>query len=341
MTDLQSTLAILENQTGVVVPVFFSKGADLATSTGLLRDTVFGLCRELRDPARICLSVDGSPSAADACQALAKEFGVLAEIAPTNRGKLAAARNGASRLLQAVPDCQYLAVLDSDGDHFPNELLNHLRCGEKVKAEQTTDKVLVLGNRRSRHRPMGFLRGELEEMADRMLLDALIYHSTIKGKPLELQFTNTLDEYPDFHSGYKVFSRACAQDVFLSPPELAGCEEVTFYRHAVEAVMAVEALVRGATLATVNRRTFDEQAVSEFGRLDRSALTADMIIWPCRRLGVPGHFVRQWLRNHEHRIVLSTLVPDGRKELGTVRKFVLEAFEQDKESASLTKNLFV
>jgi len=128
-----------------------------------------------------------------------------------------------------------------------------------------------------------------------MLLDALHYTAVIQDKPLALQFTNTLDEFPDFHSGYKVFSRSCAQDVFLSEPKLAGCDELAYYRHACEAVPIVEALQQGATLCTVNRRTFDEQPMSSFARLDRGQLNADMIIWPCKRLGSQWVVKSCWL----------------------------------------------
>ena len=78
----------------------------------------------------------------------------------------------------------------------------------------------------------------------------------------------------------------------------------------------------------VSRRTYDEQPVSVFARLDRSQLAADMIIWPCKRLNVPGHFVAQWMTNHLPRLLLGTLVPQGRDELLAIRERVLMAFDQ-------------
>ena len=63
-------------------------------------------------------------------------------------------------------------------------------------------------------------------------------------------------------------------------------------------VMVVEALVRGATLASINRRTFDEQPVSAFANFNLTQLTANLILWPCKRLGIPAEFVRQWMDNH-------------------------------------------
>ena len=41
-----------------------------------------------------------------------------------------------------------------------------------------------------------------------------------------------------------------------------------------------------------------------------------MIIWPCKRLGVPGTFVRQWMENDLPALLLGTLVPEGRQDGG-------------------------
>ena len=86
--------------------------------------------------------------------------------------------------------------------------------------------------------------------------------------------------------------------------------------------MTVEAHLAGADLVLVNRTTLNEQPVSTFGRLDRGRLVADKIIWPCRRLGVPPHFLDQWLSNHMPRLLLPTLVPEGKRELVAIRELI-------------------
>ena len=73
------------------------------------------------------------------------------------------------------------------------------------------------------------------------------------------------------------------------------------------------------------------QPVSTFGRLDRAELTADMIIWPCKRLGVPAAFVRQWMENAGPKLLLSTLMPQGGAELSAVYERVLRAFGVEPE----------
>jgi hypothetical protein len=337
---VQTALAILAYETGVVIPTYFAADTDPAFGYALLSDTVHMFAREVADPQTICLSVDGPGPATAIAQRVAATYGTRLVCSEHNRGKLASVRNGVNDLLPN-PRLRYLAAVDQDGDHFANELLNFVRCAQHVAASSGSTQTLVLGNRLSRHRPLGFLRGEQEELADRLLLDALHYHAAVTGQPLVWQFANAMDDLPDFHSGYKLFSRATAQQVFAAEPNLAGCDERACYRHACEAVMTVEALLSGAILAVVNRRTYDEQPVSLFARLERSQLAADMIIWPCKRLQAPGHFVAQWLTNHLHRLLLGTLAPQGRDELLAIRDRVLAAYGLPAGGAEILRTQFV
>ena len=314
-------LDILRRRCAIVVPVYLPPGVDRDLGAALLRDNVLLCVAQLDDPARLCLSVDGPDNGVEPAEELRAEFGVSLHVGEDNGGKLAALRRGA-RAMAAV-DFDYLAAIDADGDHFANELLNFVRAAEFARAEAPADEVLVLGRRISRHRPMGFLRGELEELADRVLLDALAYHAARNDRPLRLEYATALEEFPDFHSGYKLFSRGAAEAVFLSPPRPLGAE-VAYYRHGVEAVMTVEALLGGALLVLANRTTLNEQPLSTFGRLDRARLVADKMVWPCLRLGVPVAFVDQWLKNHLPRLLLNSLAPQGKEELLQIRRLVLE-----------------
>ena len=325
--SVTTALHALEQATAVVIPVYFHSDSDPAFGYTLLAETVRLFVREAADPQAICLSVDGSAVGAAVAARVAATYGVRVVNGERNQGKLGAARQGAQAMLQEAR-WRYVAVVDQDGDHFANELLTLVRSAEHVMESVATDKVLVLGSRLSRHRPLGFLRGEQEELANRLLLDALVYHAAITDRPLRWQFANGLEDLPDFHSGYKLFTRTTAEAVFSGEAHLAGCSATVYYRHAVEAVMTVEALLADAVFATVSRRTYDEQPISIFASLNRAQLAADMIIWPCKRLGVPGHFVEQWLTNHLHRLVLGTFVPQGRTELLAIRDLVLQAFDR-------------
>ncbi|MEJ5311527.1 MAG: hypothetical protein WHX52_17345 [Anaerolineae bacterium] len=337
--SFHDTLARLRHNTGVVIPVYLPHGAE-SPDAALLEETVAGYCAQVADPAVICLSVDGADHGGEVAARLSAEYGVSLCVVPDNRGKLWGAIHGARTLLRN-PDLTYIAVADQDGDHFANELLNFVRAADHICAQTSDEGVMVLGRRISLHRPMGFLRGELEALANRVLLDALHYHAAVTGIPLRLEYATLLDEAPDFQSGYKLFSRTTAQAVFDADAHQAGVPDVAYYRHACETVMAIEALESGAHLGVVNRSTFNEQPVTHFGKLNQARATADMIIWGCKRLAVPYPFVAQWLANHAPRLLLNTIVPQGKVEVEQVRQLVREAFAaQDTDAAGL-QPLFV
>ncbi len=321
--SLEESLQTLRKHTGIVIPTFVPPTVDASLSRQLLADTVLGCVQQVDDPRSVCLSVDGENFGREMAEELAGHFGVLVAWTPENKGKLHALRNGMEKIF-ADSRHRYLATLDADGDHFPNELVNLLRAANHVQRSRGIEKLLILGRRISRHRPMGYLRGELEELADRVLLDALAYDATLQGQPLRLEYATSLEEFPDFHSGFKLFSRSLIGDVFLKEPVLCGMFQNAYYRHGVEAVMTVEAIKSGAYLVGVNRSTLNEQPLSVFGLLDRIRMTSDKILWPCRRLEVPSHFVVQWLRNHMARLQLGTLVPQGKDELRQIRELVLK-----------------
>ncbi len=333
--SLMGALAQVRQHTGVVLPVYLPTGADVALGAALLADTVQALLLLVERPASICLSVDGEANGQEVAARLAGQYGVRSCCIPHNRGKLEALRQGVA-LLWDEPELQSFATVDADGDHFANELPNLMRAARHAGGE-----VLVLGRRISRHRPMGLARGEFEELADRVLLDALAFHAARSGKPLPLEYSTALEEFPDFHSGYKLFSRGAARAAFLQEPQLCGVSESAYYRHGVESVLTVEALLSGARLVCVNRSTFDEQPISAFGKLERCQLVADKMVWPCKRLGVPGEFADQWLRNHIPRLLLGTLVPQGAEEIRQVRRLVLREFGLETDGTDLDRPLFV
>jgi glycosyltransferase involved in cell wall biosynthesis len=335
-------LDLMRYDTGIVIPVFFPEHVETYNRESLLRDTVLLYAEQVSDPAKICLSVDGEQFGAEVVKQVAQEFKVSSHVSSVNRGKLQASANGVRYLLEQQ-SLKYIAVVDQDGDHFANELLNFIRAAQHIVDQADTDQVLILGRRISRHRPMGYLRGELEELCDRVLLDALAYNAALTQRPLHLEFAVTLDEFPDFHSGYKLFSNSTAVATFLSEPKQMGVSDTCYYRHAVEAVMVVEALMRGAYLGVVNRSTFNEQPISTFGSFNRIHMTADQIIWPCKRLDIPLPFVKQWLANHISRLMLNTLVPDGQTELEQVRQMVITTLAdgQAEEIPPPVKPLFV
>lgn len=337
--EISRAIQAVEEATGVVIPVYMPAATDPTAARTILGSTVQMFVREMKEPAHICLCVDGPDAGTAIAQELASHLGVQMVVGARNRGKFGAVQQGMQTLL-ADARIQWLAAVDQDGDHFGNDLLNFVRAAEHVVATSAMPpeaaRVMVLGNRASRHRPLGFLRAEQEVLSNLMLMDALTYAAAVSRTPLQLEYLTTTDPLPDFHSGYKLFSRATAQAVFAHEPPLLGLSESAAYRHACEAVMTVEAHRSGATLAAVNRRTFDEQPISHFANYNRAALAADMILWPCKRLGVPGNFVAQWLANHLPTLALGTLAPQGQDELLAIRQLVLQGYDLDPDTTHPT-----
>ncbi len=316
----------LRESSGIVIPAYFPRATELELAARLLTDTALGCRTQVGDPARICISVDGENPAAEAARRLEADYGLTIVVSGRNRGKLGALEEGLRRLI-GNESLHYFLLVDQDGDHFPNELPNFIRAARHVATVAQTDRLLVLGRRSSRHHPMGYLRGELEELADRMLVDCLQYHAAIEGRPLNLQFALLLDEFPDFHSGYKLLTRPMVQTLLENGVPLEGLAEDAVYRHAVEAVLSVEAVLAGGIIVSVARSTINDQPMTAFGQLNRCRLVADKIIWPARRLRVPAGFVAQWMENHLARLQLGTLAPSGKEELFEIRNLVREAFD--------------
>lgn len=331
----------MRSATGVVIPVYFPEGVDCSCAETLLEDTVDMFCQNIEDKKNICLSVDGEDFGGAFGRKLAEKFNVSLAVNENNSGKLSSAENGVRFLLENSKKLEYIAIVDQDGDHFANELVNFIRAALHIKKETGESRSMILGRRISKHRPMGFLRGELEELADRVLLDALHYRAFATSRPLRMEFANMLDEYPDFHSGYKLFSVDIARDVFLGEKKKMGVSDECYSRHACEAVMTVEALENGAILGVVNRSTINEQPVSTFGLYKRERLVADKIIWPCKRLEIPAAFVRQSLANHSHRLLLSSLAPQGRGEIEAIYDLVADAFSESGKWDKISQPLFL
>ena len=110
-----------------MIPTFVPPSVDASLSRQLLEDTVHGCVQQIEDPRSICLSVDGENYGKDMTEELAGRFGVRVCSTPENKGKLHALRNGMD-LLFADPRHRYLAAIDADRDHFPNELVYLLRA---------------------------------------------------------------------------------------------------------------------------------------------------------------------------------------------------------------------
>ena len=326
-----ATLAELYPRLGMVVPVWYNPSEPDATAADLLRLTLAD-CARFLPLENVVLVVDGSPRVAAIAHAErdrlrdAEGSAPFLLIAEENRGKEHAVTQGMQWLLRERPAVDLLAVRDADADHFINDLPNLARAALHIMAEAGDARALVIGRRASLHRPMGWLRGELELLQDWVLLDALRYHLAQRGRVLDLRFCAGSGTVPDFNSGYKLYTRAAAERIFADPGAEMRClgpEE--FWRCGAETISVVHGVLSGATLGEVGRLTFDGQPTSTFaaGATARVRWYSGVIAWIFSRLDVPFAAAQAILDNHVVVSAMVTLEPAA-EELRAVREAVLQ-----------------
>jgi hypothetical protein len=314
----------------MVIPVWYSPSESDEVIASLLYLTLAD-CTLFMPLDQIVLVVDGNPRIAQIAQAerdrLARREGTAPAliIEEENRGKEYAVTQGMRWLLSECPGADLLCVRDADADHFINDLPNLARAAVHIAQATDNERVLIIGRRGSLHRPMGWLRGELELLQDRALLDALRYHLAQQDRVLDLRFCAGPNIVPDFNSGYKLYTRAVAGRIFADPgAEMRCLGPDEFWRCGAETISIVHGVLSGATLGEVRRMTFDGQPTSSFSSEAEARLRwySGVIAWIFCRLDVPIESARQILDNRVAASRMVTLGPVA-EELWAVRDAVL------------------
>mgnify|MGYP005859744229 FL=1 len=156
--------------TGMVVPAFFSA----APADDLVRHLLWmtlGDCRHYLPLDHVWVVVDGDRRTFRLAAALRRRLAEGGDtfnlmLLPENQGKLAAMRQGIHALLVAQPDVRYAVVRDGDGDHALSDMPHLVRAAARLAEAYGHTNLIVAGARGSRHRPMGWARGELETLLD-------------------------------------------------------------------------------------------------------------------------------------------------------------------------------
>ena len=320
--------AELSRVTGIVIPAYFSAKPSDEVVHHLLWITL-GDCHHYVPLENVLVVVDGDPRTTRLLQGirerLLREQGDAFCITPLpeNRGKLWAIREGVSALLRAKPHLDYLVIRDGDGDHAASDIPPLVRTAICLTEAYQTSRTIVIGSRRSRHRPMGWLRGEMEALLDQITLDALAYHLAREGRVLNLRHCLG-DAVPDLSSGYKVYGRPIAQELFIEDePEMASLSSEDYWHYGPETVTVVEALLKGAVIAEKQRLTWDGQPATSFGDFQHVSLYGELLAWIYARLRIPLEIAAQFYDNHAPQMSLRTTA-HGRELLAAVRRCALE-----------------
>ena len=165
-----------------------------------------------------------------------------------------------------------------------------------------------------------------------MLVDAVRFALAQRQQVLKTHHFSLADEYPDLHSGYKVYSRrVCelmAQCAWENPPWV-GAE---IFRYGVEAVPFVEGVMAGAIVGEITRLT-QEAEFSGHGAFARAETNGSVLLWTFLRLGVTPQQAATILDNHLPRLTLWT-DPQGRASLLELRQYVLRRLHEATQEPS-------
>jgi hypothetical protein len=316
----------MTGRVGLVVPVWFSADAPDDLCERLLRTTLAD-CPACLKPEHIVLVVDGVPRLTTLAERLAAEcaaewgapFRVLAPA--VNQGKGGALVAGWEALL-ADPALEYFAARDADGDHFLDDLPHLLRLADQITRETAAAQVLIVGRRATLHPPLGWLRGEMETVANAVLVEALQFSLARRGRVLPRHYWAA--DVPDLQSGYKLFSRAACETAVRALTEAEQAHpDLQPFRRGMELLPFAAVLDAGGIAGEASRYTYYDQPVTSYGRVDRPRFFGDPLALSLQLLAIPPDAARSLFDNALARSALMT-DPSGRQELLALRRHTLE-----------------
>jgi hypothetical protein len=324
-TNLQ-LMDVMRRSLGMLIPVWFPP----TLSDDQVRDTLLDTlhdCEHYLPWEHVVLVVDGDARSYAVVQDLqtacrqchGQAFDVL--YSSENRGKGAAVLRGTQWFL-GKDGLEYLTTRDADGDHVLNDLVNLMRMALALRVDEDTERVIVVGRRNHPHRALGWIRGEFETLLNRVLVDAVRFALAQRQQVLNTRYFSLAGEYPDLHSGYKIYSRSVCElmvERTWERPPWVGAE---IYRYGVEAVPFVEGVMAGAIVGEITRLT-QEPDFSGHGAFARPETNGSVLLWTFLRLGTGALQAATILDNHLPRLTLWT-DPQGRAALLALRRYVME-----------------
>ncbi|MBI3329517.1 MAG: hypothetical protein HYZ81_22790, partial [Nitrospinae bacterium] len=201
-----------------------------------------------------------------------------------------------------------------------------LRLAIHLQSTEGTDKLLIIGRRNHPHRTLGFIRGEYEALLNRVVLEAVRFTLAQHQIVLKTQYFSLSGEYPDVHSGYKLYSRNVCELMVQQPWERPPWVNGAIYRYGVEAVPFVEGVLAGAIVGEITRLT-REPRFTGHSAFAKPETNGGVILWTFLRSGIGPDQASAILDNHISRLTLWT-DPQGREDLLRLRRRVLEPLLQ-------------
>jgi hypothetical protein len=327
---------VMRRSLGMLIPVWFPPTLSDAQVRETLLDTLHH-CEHYLPWEHVVLVVDGDARSYAVGQDLqtacrqhhGQAFDVL--YSAENGGKGAAVLRGTQWFLDR-DGLEYLTTRDADGDHALNDLVNLMRLAVSLRANEGTNKVIIVGRRNHPHRALGWMRGEFETLLNRMLVDAVRFALAQRQQVLNTRYFSLSGDYPDLHSGYKVYSRRVCELMVEHTWERLPWVGPEIYRYGVEAVPFVEGVMAGAVVGEITRLT-QEPDFSGHGAFARPETNGSVMLWTCLRLGIETPQAASILDNHLSQLALWTS-PQGRASLLELRQFVLRRLHEAAQEPS-------
>lgn len=328
MTPLYPERTEMRGRVGMVIPAWFSPDLPVPEAERLLYTTLAGASACVNAEDLVVVS-DGSPVASAAAVAVRERLQeqwdgpfLILEL-EENEGKGAALEAGICELLErrGTP-LEWITVRDADGDHLMDDLPHLYRAGTQLAEENPGRPIGVIGRRNNVHAPLGWLRGEFELLLNEALVEGVAYALARTGQVWDTRYL--AERAPDLQSGYKLYSRAAAElAVTALQDEAATYPDLHLMRKGMEIVPFVTVALEGGVFAEVERKTFYDQPVTSYGKVDLADFYGSKLAWALLRCGVPADQALLLLDGALSRRPLFT-DPTGRENALRMRQFVQE-----------------
>jgi hypothetical protein len=178
---------------------------------------------------------------------------------------------------------------------------------------------------------LGWIRGEFETLLNRVLVDSARFALAQRQHVLNTRYFSLSGEYPDLHSGYKVYSRKVCELMVDRTWERQPWVGPEIYRYGVEAVPFIEGVMAGAIVGEITRLA-REPDFSGHGAFAQAEANGSILLWTFLRMGMMSQQALALLDNHLSRLTLWT-DPQGRACLLDIRRYVLERLDRSTQES--------
>jgi len=289
------SVSMARQRLAVVVPVYFDPSVSEETILPIL-DSVFRDSELFCRPDRLLVVVDrdtrvdelfANPPAGSSLS------GIPVHRLEKNRAKAGAVNEGLQRLLKES-DADFFVTRDCDGDHILEDIPRMVSLAEYVTKQTGNKLVTVMGARPSLEKPMGWLREEWEILTNRVLVDLVSFALARGGGVIDRRFWNGYG--PDIQSGYRVYSRAAAEQTVRCLSDLPERREI--FTLACETLPFTDLLIDGGVYAQVQRLTLVEQPVSSHDQVNFADNYGHLISFLGERYHIPSETRLRIADNH-------------------------------------------